>query len=743
MDFQDLVKFIKNPTNASILALAILGAFFIFKEVIAYLQNNIFPQYYKWYLERQKVILPFAEKVLDKEWKEPAFFRSGTPKFIDFERSFVLKRPEVEIIQGKLKRHRFVHIEGLPASGKSTIALTIAYKELKAKHTVIYFSRPTVIPENFFDNLLVSLRSRLDKKNVLIIVDDVHLDISTASKLFTIIYSGLENANLLFVSRPLTVQHDDDLDEWQYSFIQYMPKVEITADSAIAQMPDFYALKKYGQHIPPILKNLFINECGNDVLLLGRYLSEWNGKSPVNLDEIRNAVFKKVYGDLEHMKQYSPDAVKVLLVLGVFYRFEIRVEERFFSSLNLDISFLTRTGEIRLENGYAMLYHSSLAKLYSNVIRELEMPDYNDFSVSFSPFPLELFKRYVSSLPRNLSEMVIGLRFAPTMLSGILRDVSLTESIRTCLERDQNITMLGWALVILKACDGGATWRILESTNFDYHVKHVANLDNPGEATMFIYNLSKVSDIKLKEWITGMPFEKMTEILLAVEFRALTLTLLKIKKTNQDYFHRLLEHISSDVICEKFLGEQSLDKLRINLSILPKLLRGYVDIRSATRTDFAGERHTKISLYIKNKRVSRTISGQMRGIPYSNSHRSHKAYQNWLWDNRKKDSFIVIDKGAERALINLRASLFPAGITAINGDFGTGEIIEIRNQDGNEVGVGVVNYSSQDLSNIKGLRSDQIQTSYPKLSPNRVIDNDLLVLVNRLEKESETEKMAE
>lgn len=731
---QDFITFLSHPTGIGLVALAILGIIYLIKELFSYLQANVFPEYYKWHIERQKLVLPFAEKILDRDWKEPAFFRPGLPKFIDFEQGYVMIRPEVDLIISKLRRHRFAHIEGLPSSGKSIIALTIAYKEIKSKHTVIYFNRPAVIPNNFSDNLSSSLRSQLDRKDVLIILDDVHLDVAAASKLFTPIYGKLENVNLLFVSRPLTVEHDDDIEGWQYSFTQYMPKIEISADTALAQLPAFYTRKRFGKPIPPIAKNLFVNECGNDVLLLGRYLSEWDGSSTVNLEEIRNAVFRKVYDDLEHMKRYSPDAVKVLLVLGVFYRFEIEVEEQFFKLLGLDTSYLTKTSEIRIDNGFAMLYHSSLAKLYSNAIRNLEMTDYAAFATIFTPFPLQLFKEYIRSLPRNIPELIIGLKAAPTMLNEILKDASLKDSMRECLEREQSLAMLGWSLVVMQAADAAATWRILENANFYRHAKEIAIKDNGPEVAVFIFNLSKVSEIKLKEWIAGLSTTDIVGILSKVDIKAFVQTLLRVKKTDEIYFTDLITKIDPSLICEKFLEEQDIAKLKIALSVLPDLMCGYVDVRSGSRTDFTGERSTKVSLYVKNKRVSRTIPGRRLGIPFSHSSRTHSLYVKWLWNNRRRDVYIIIDQGAEAALLNIRASLFPAGVSGVKGAFDIGDIVEIRNQKDQAVGAGVVNYSSKDLDQIKGLRSEQISQLQTKLFANRVIDNDLLVTCSALDR---------
>ncbi len=70
----------------------------------------------------------------------------------------------------------------------------------------------------------------------------------------------------------------------------------------------------------------FLEECGNDLLLLGRYLREWTGSSAVHLPEIRRKVFQTVRGDLEKLRSLSPDAVTALFVVSVFYKFEVPIE---------------------------------------------------------------------------------------------------------------------------------------------------------------------------------------------------------------------------------------------------------------------------------------------------------------------------------------------------------------------------------------------------------------------------------
>jgi predicted ribosome-associated RNA-binding protein Tma20 len=733
---KELIDFLSKPTMVGIAALAILGVVFVLKEIVAFFQNNIFPQFIRWRLERREIIIPFADKVLDRDWKEPTFFRAGTPKFVDFEQGFVLIRPEVELIESKLKKHRFVYIEGLPSSGKSIIALTIAYKKIKEKYTVVYFNRPTNIPETFIANILTSLYSELDKRKVLIIVDDVHLDIASASKMFAPIYSNFENANLLFISRPLSVYHNDNLEEWQYRFTDYMDKVEISADSAILDLPSFYTRKKYKKTISPYEQKLFVSECGNDVLLLGRYLSEWDGASPVNLDTIKKGVFRKVQDDLELMRQSAPDAIKALLVLGVFYKFEIPVEEDFFNFLNLDTSYLSQTSEVKIENGFVRLYHSSLAKLYSNVIRSIQMPEYKEFAEKLSPFPSQLFKEYVRSMPRNVPELLLGLRFAPDMMKTILQDQTLTESIRTCFEHEQNLPVLGWSLVIMKAIDGISTWRILEKADFEYHARNIADTEDAIEVTVFLLNLTKISEVKLREWIRGIPAKRMTELLERVNLKIFALTLKRIRRTDKEYFDNLLEILHPNVICEKFLSEQNIDNLRLSLRIMLELFNGFASVKSDIRTDFTGERTTRISFFVKNKRVFKTMPGHLLEIPHTHSRLAHERYVKWLWESRIKKAWITIDNGAAEAIHERRTSLFPAGVTSVFGSFLVGDIVEIRDDSGNAIAAGVVNFSNLDLDKIKGMRTEQILRSYTKLYPNRVIDNDLMVLKRKLERKA-------
>lgn len=80
----------------------------------------------------------------------------------------------------------------------------------------------------------------------------------------------------------------------------------------------------------------------------------------------------------------------------------------------------------------------------------------------------------------------------------------------------------------------------------------------------------------------------------------------------------------------------------------------------------------------------------------------------WLAYRDDPSGSILVDKGAAKALLSKGKSLLPIGISAVEGDFGRDTLVFIRTLDGDELGVGISNFSSSELDRIKGVRSDEI-----------------------------------
>ena len=68
---------------------------------------------------------------------------------------------------------------------------------------------------------------------------------------------------------------------------------------------------------------------------------------------------------------------------------------------------------------------------------------------------------------------------------------------------------------------------------------------------------------------------------------------------------------------------------------------------------------------------------------------------------------IVVNEGAEKAIMR-DASLLPIGISEVAGHFDIGDVVGLINQSGKRFGRGMVNYSSDEINAIKGLKTSQV-----------------------------------
>ena len=89
---------------------------------------------------------------------------------------------------------------------------------------------------------------------------------------------------------------------------------------------------------------------------------------------------------------------------------------------------------------------------------------------------------------------------------------------------------------------------------------------------------------------------------------------------------------------------------------------------------------------------------------------------------------IIVDDGASAAILNNQSSLLPAGIVRCLGDFERGEIISIRNLREERLAIGIANYKSVDVENIKGLKSDSIESVLAFQLGDEVVHRDNMVL---------------
>ena len=87
----------------------------------------------------------------------------------------------------------------------------------------------------------------------------------------------------------------------------------------------------------------------------------------------------------------------------------------------------------------------------------------------------------------------------------------------------------------------------------------------------------------------------------------------------------------------------------------------------------------------------------------------------------------IVDDGAARAL-DAGKSLLPAGVTAIDGKFGRGDPVTIRDAKGTSLGIGLTRYTSDEAAQIKGRRSDEIEAVLGYKGRAALIHRDDMVL---------------
>ena len=101
--------------------------------------------------------------------------------------------------------------------------------------------------------------------------------------------------------------------------------------------------------------------------------------------------------------------------------------------------------------------------------------------------------------------------------------------------------------------------------------------------------------------------------------------------------------------------------------------------------------------------------------------------ERWMVSRLLEGAYIKIDIGAERALSFDNGSLLAAGITNVEGEFQRGDVVSILGNAGRRISIGISNYSSTDLLQIRNLKSDAIEKTLGYHYGNAVVHRNNMV----------------
>ena len=103
--------------------------------------------------------------------------------------------------------------------------------------------------------------------------------------------------------------------------------------------------------------------------------------------------------------------------------------------------------------------------------------------------------------------------------------------------------------------------------------------------------------------------------------------------------------------------------------------------------------------------------------------------KHWIAFNPKPKGDVIVDDGAKKAVVQKGKSLLPSGVVKIRGNFERGDLVTCLGPRGREFARGLVNYSAKELEKIRGLRSNQIESTLGYKYSDEVIHRDDLVVL--------------
>lgn len=103
--------------------------------------------------------------------------------------------------------------------------------------------------------------------------------------------------------------------------------------------------------------------------------------------------------------------------------------------------------------------------------------------------------------------------------------------------------------------------------------------------------------------------------------------------------------------------------------------------------------------------------------------------KHWIAFTLRPRGQVTLDDGAVDALVTRGKSLLASGIVSVGGTFEVGDAVICQDASGREFAKGLVNFSSETLARIKGMKTAEIRTQLGQQEYEEVIHRDNLVIL--------------
>jgi len=126
--------------------------------------------------------------------------------------------------------------------------------------------------------------------------------------------------------------------------------------------------------------------------------------------------------------------------------------------------------------------------------------------------------------------------------------------------------------------------------------------------------------------------------------------------------------------------------------------------------------------------LTKLFSGEDHGTFFVPKEEKLASRKCWIAFNLQPKGAILIDAGAEAAILKRGKSLLPSGIVNVEDEFNVGAPVEFKNKKNEKLGIGLVNYCASDIRKIMGLKSSQIEKYLGQKTYDEVIHRDNLAI---------------
>ena len=128
--------------------------------------------------------------------------------------------------------------------------------------------------------------------------------------------------------------------------------------------------------------------------------------------------------------------------------------------------------------------------------------------------------------------------------------------------------------------------------------------------------------------------------------------------------------------------------------------------------------------------ISRISDGEDIGTLFLPCREGYANRRQWIAVGSKPKGILIVDEGAEEALLHKGKSLLPSGVRKIEGRFAPGDVVSVQNVSGTELARGISNYGDEDARKIMGSRSKDIEKILGHLDYEELIHrNNMAILL--------------